>query len=145
MTIYSIDDSAGWPAMPAARTMHSVTEWRDAESDDTAPRDVLRLIAAHTTAAVLYVVVDGQPALREYRSTEGDVHVTYTVLSPEDRHEWFVFEFRCESRHDVAGFDGRLSTLRWHRPQTPDRSQLFDRKASASASSRRASASRSSG
>ena len=145
MTIYSIDDSAGWPAAPSARTKYTVTEWRDAERDDVEPRDILRLIAAHTTAAVLYVVVDGQPALREYHSTARGYRATYTILSPEKPHEWLIFDLTTSRDHEVARFDAQLATLRWFRPRSVEGAQLFDRKASASASSRRASASRSSG
>ena len=143
MTIYSIDDSAGWPAAPSARTRYTVTGWHDAERDDVDPRDILRLIAANTAAAVLYVTVDGQPSLREYHATARGCRATYTVLSPEEPHEWLVFDLSAAHEHDIARFDAQIASLRWHRRGA--RAQLFERKASASASSRRARASRSSG
>lgn len=120
-------------------TDHTVLHWRDAERDPADPLGVLRLIAEHTAASVRISPLDGRPALREELATASGHTVTYSVSVPGEPHEWLVFSLGDADRDEVARFDAHMASLRWVG------NQLFDRNASASASRRRASASRSSG
>jgi hypothetical protein len=117
-------------AVPASYT---VSEWRDTDREEATPAALLESLAASSSAAVSFVDVDGQPALREedieLADTDADplaMHagrrVTYTVSAPDDSRRWVIFSFITLGDGDPKGpladllvelFDAQLTTLRW--------------------------------
>jgi hypothetical protein len=117
-------------AVPASYT---VSEWRDSEGDEATPSELLNSLAESSSAAVSFVDIDGQPALREEDieaadpeadplATHAGRRVTYTVPAPDDIRGWIVFSFITLGDGDPQGgladllvelFDAQLTTLRW--------------------------------
>jgi hypothetical protein len=117
-------------AVPASYT---VSEWRDQDPDNVAPLDLLKSLAAGSTARTEIVEVDGQPALREETvesadpeaeplATRAGRRVTYTVSAPDSQDSWVIFTFITLGDGNPDGqlarmlvelFDAHLTTLRW--------------------------------